>query len=299
MSDQSPTGPENSSPTPDPDLRRRPALPAARGLAWFSGGFSLLRAQPLRLLLLGLLLQFLAGLTQVGVFGAVFIIAMPALTAGLLEGLRLAHAGRRPPVLTLFAAFRGSGVLAPLLLMGVITLGAAVLAVGMVLAGSISGLSPDLLARIQGGDAAAVAELDPAIVQRVLMALVIGLFVSAAISFYAVPLIWFGRVPLGRAIGKGLVALVREWRALLLLGLLLIITGLPVGLAVGAMMAAQMVSAAPSPLLTLVLVIVMVAYQLLAFACQYLSFRDVFAMSPPAGPEPEGGDDDRDDQLVA
>ncbi|GEM_PF-829582 len=303
MTPQSPGGPENSPPTPE-NTPRSP-LPAARALAWFVGGTALLRAQPIRLLLLGLLMQFLGGMTQVGVMGVVFFIIMPALTAGMLQAMHLARLGKKPPVLTLFQAFRGSGVLGSLLLLGVIGLAVALVTMGLALAGSMAGLDPAVLSRIEAGDPSAVAEMDPAVLQRALFALVIGLFLGGTIGFYAVPLVWFNRLSLGRAIGAGLVAMFRQWRALLTIGALMALVGLPVGLAVGAMMAVQMVSADPSPFMTLLLALVMVAYQLFVFAVQYLSFSDIFGVasggrddSESAPPDDEDDDGERD-QLVA
>ncbi|KAA9129789.1 hypothetical protein F3N42_14140 [Marinihelvus fidelis] len=299
MSSQSPGDPEYSVPP-----SARPPLPAARALAWFVGGMQLLRAQPMRLLLLGLLLQFLGGMTQIGIMGVIFFIAMPALTAGMLEAVHRARLGRKPEVLTLFAAFRGSGVLGALLLLGVIGLVIAVVTMGVTVAGSLAGLDPVVLNRIESGDTTAVADMDPAVLQRALFAMVIGLFLGGTLAFYAIPLVWFRRLSLGRAIGAGIVAMFRQWRALLTIGALLALVGLPVGLAVGAMMAVQMVSDSPSVFITLALVFIMVAYQLFIFTIQYLSFVDIFGdvATPDSGSGPQGDDDADDgerDQLVA
>lgn len=263
---------------------------------------ALLRAQPVRLLLLGLLMQFLGGMTQVGVMGVVFFIVMPVLTAGMLQAMHLARVGTRPPVLTLFTAFRGSGVLGSLLLLGVIGLAVALVTMGLALAGAMAGVDPAILGRIEAGDASAVADMDPVVLQRALFALVIGLFLGGTLSFYAIPLVWFRRLSLGRAIGAGIVAMFRQWRALLTIGALLALVGLPVGMAIGAMMAVQMVSTNPSMLMTLLLALVMVAYQLFIFAVQYLSFADIFGFETPT-PGDAGASDPEDDgerdQLVA
>ena len=47
-----------------------------------------------------------------------------------------------------------------LLLLGAITFGLGMLAVVLLLAGSIGGLDPELVARLESGDATAVAELE-------------------------------------------------------------------------------------------------------------------------------------------
>ena len=49
-----------------------------------------------------------------------------------------------------------------------------------------------------------------------------------------------------------------------------------------------------SPLLTIVMLFVAVAYQLLLFASQYVAFRDIFRLS-----HPRPGSSEDSDQLVA
>ena len=62
-------------------------LPASRGLAWLAGSLALLRSQMARLLLIGLVLQFLMGFTQAGVLGIAFVLVIPALSAGVLQAM--------------------------------------------------------------------------------------------------------------------------------------------------------------------------------------------------------------------
>jgi hypothetical protein len=191
-------------------------------------------------------------------------------------------------------------------LLGVLCLGAAVLAVGLVLAGGLTDLDPDLLARIEAGDPTAVAELDPALLQRALLALALGLLASAALSYFAVPLIWFEALPLGQALARGIGAMLRQWLPLLILGLLSALLALPLVLGFGLVMTLQVSSPGLAAVASFVLLLATLAYQALLFAAQYFSFRDVFRTGAGggAGPEADGADEeeeppDRPDQLVA
>jgi hypothetical protein len=274
-----------------------PARSFSTGFAWLTAAAVLLRSQAPRLLLIGLLFQLLGGASQVGILALFFIIAVPALTAGMLQALHLAAVGERPGVITLFAAFQGGGKLLSLFILGLLTILATVLVLGILVAGALTGLDPELAARIQAGDQAAVLELDPALVRKVLFGMLLGLLVGACLGFFAIPLIWFQGRSLGDALWTGLVVLFRQWRALTALGIGLAAIGLPVGLMAGMLMAAQASGAAPSLLLTVILMLVVVLYQVLAFAAQYIAFRDVFMEGGLAGET--GPEASSDDQLVA
>ena len=70
--------------TTSPALRIR-VLPARQGIAWLAQGVALIRAQPARLLFLAVLLQLILGLTRVPLLGLFVILAVPALSAGVLQ----------------------------------------------------------------------------------------------------------------------------------------------------------------------------------------------------------------------
>jgi hypothetical protein len=281
------------------------ARPFSTGFAWLNDAASLLRSQAPRLLLLGLLLQMVGGLSQVGgPLALLFIIAVPALTAGMLQGMHVVAGGKRPGPFTVFTAFQGGGRLLPLLLLGLISVAVTMVVLGFLVAGALSGLDPELAARIQAGDQSAVLELDPAIVQKVLFGMVTGLLVSACLSLFAVPLIWFGGRSLGAALWLGILTLFRQWRALTALGIGLAAVGLPVGLLAGMIMAFQLSGAAPSFLMTVLLLLIVVVYQVYAFAAQYVAYRDLFMEPAEHGGRAEPRTEDRstgdgDDQLVA
>lgn len=260
---------------------RRSAPPAIQGLHWLRQGLALLAAQPLRLMVLGLVLQLLAGLSQIGLAGFLFFLIAPAFGAGMLQAMHQVHRGERPSLASLFAAFTAPGALGRMLLVGVLGLACAIVAVAIVLSGALSGLDPALQQRLEAGDAAAVAELDPGVLQGALLGLGAGLLFGGTIAFYAVPLIWFSGAGVGRAIGQGLAGMLRAWKALLVMGLLLGLLSLP-----GAFLAALTLlgGTEPSGVLTLVMLLVVVAFQLLLFATQYVSFMDLFGAPDGALP---------------
>ncbi len=283
--------------TPSTDPRH--PRPFGAGFAWLLAAWALLRGHAVRLLLMGLLFQLLGGASQMGILGVLFLLAVPALTAGMLQGAHLAATGGRPSAITLFAAFQDGRRLLALFLLGAFTILGTFLLVGFSAAGALAGLDPELLARLQAGDQQAVLELDPAIIRNVLLSMVGGLFLGACLGFFAIPLVWFQGRSLGDALVTGVVVLLRQWRALTALGIGLAAVGLPVGALVVMVVATQPGGGMGSAVMTGLLLAVVVAYQVYGFVAQYVAFRDVFmSQASPAGmnaPDESGGDD----QLVA
>jgi hypothetical protein len=175
-----------------------------------------------------------------------------------------------------------------------LALGALVFAVGMVsmsvlLSGSEELLDPALLERIEQGDLEALAALNQESLGRMALALLIGVAVSGTLSYFAIPLIWFRHVKLGRALTTGLRALMVNWQAFLVLGLGLVLVLVPVALASGFLFA---VSGPPGPATAVIMGVVMILlllFQMILFGTQYCAFRDIFglaaATSQPAGDE--------------
>ena len=255
-------------------------LPFGAGTRWVFGGLTLIRRQPLRLMVLGLVLQLIAGFSQIGVLGLLFILAIPAFTAGMLQGVHTVGQGERPSLLALFTAFSEPSRLGRLLLIGAIGLACMILAAAFALAGSVDMLDPALITRIEAGEVEAVAELDPVFIQRVLFGLVLGLLLGGCLSFYAVPLVWFSNQSLGRAIALGLLGMLRQWRALTMMGLVLGVLSIPVAVLTAFVLTAQMAQGSVSPVLSLLMLLTGVAYQLLLFSTQYASYRAIFGGTP-------------------
>jgi hypothetical protein len=269
-------------------------LPASRGLAWLTASLELLKRDLLRLLLIGLLLQLLAGLTQVGVLAILFVLAVPALSAGMLQAMHGVDAGARPYPGLLFAAFTRPDRLLRLLLLGGLMLAVTVGAVMVAVSGALTGLDADTLARLEQGDVEAFLMMDPGLIERLMLALALGLVTSGTLSFFAIPLVWFRNMPLGQAIWQGLLGMMRNWRPLLVLGLFLGVLAVPAALLSALVLGLNATGQGGSPLLTVLMLFVAVVYQLLLFAGQYLTFRDIFRFRRPSsrGPGDEG-------QLVA
>jgi hypothetical protein len=281
-------------------LSRKPSairsVPAARGVAWLSEAAGLIRRQPARLMLLGLVLQFLMGFSQVGILALVLILTIPAFTAGMMAAMRLAEHGSRPPLAALFAAFMSGGKLGRLVALGAIMLAGGMLAVMLVLSGSLAALDPGVLARLESGDVSVLEAIDPGLRQRLMLSMLAGLLVSASVSYFAVPLIWFGDQPLGRAIALGLLGMLRNWRPFFVLGLLIAALGLPVALLTAIVFSAAAAGSPASSVLSVLMLLIVVVFQLILFGTQYCAFRDVFGVVRPREAEdrPEPGD-----QLVA
>ena len=100
---------------------------------------------------------------------------------------------------------------------------------------------------------------------------------------------------MGSAVLTGLRALVRNWRPLLLIGVLLGLLAVPVILLFGSFYLAALSSGTASTWLAFLLLLLGPMFQLLLFGTQYLAFRDIFGLD-----EAVGGDAEKaDDQLVA
>lgn len=269
-------------------------LPAGRGMAWLTHSLQLLGRDISRLLLLGLLLQLMAGMTQIGALAILFVLLVPALSAGMLQALHSADAGLRPSPAMLFVAFSRPDRLVRLVFLGGLMLATAMAAVMAVVSGALTGLDAETMAKLEQGDVEALLMMNPELLERLMIALLMGLVVSGTLSFFAVPLIWFRNMPLRRAIWLGLVGMMRNWKPLLVLGLFLGVLAVPAAVLSALVLGLNATGQGGSPLLTIVMLFVAVAYQLLLFASQYVAFRDIFRLS-----HPRPGSSEDSDQLVA
>ena len=265
-----------------------------RGLAWLVNGAALLRIQAYRLLLMGLLLQFIGGFSQVGVLGLIFLLAMPAFTAGMLEGFYHADSGLRPPVTALFSAFRTPGRLPRFLALGSIMLICPILVASLFAAGSMAELDPRFLESLQTGDTQALENIDPELILRLAAGLLVGILIAGTLGFFAVPLVWFADKPTGYAINAGLRGMIMNWRPFLVLGLLLGMLGLPVALLLSTILSVSLAGAEPLLAHTLIVLLVSVIYQLVLFSTQYIAFKDIFGVGAKDSGPPAAAD-----QLVA
>jgi len=270
-------------------------LPAARGLAWVSGSWGLVKRQPLRLLLISLFFQFLLSFSQSGPLGLVVILCLPVLSAGILHAFFLVERGEKPMLGVLFMPFTARSSVGPLLLLGGVAMALALLIVTLTLAGQVVQIDPDIIVRIEQGDIEAIQLIDPKILESAVMAMALGAAISGCITYFSVPLIWFRKHRMGSALMTGLKAMGRNWKPLLVIGLFLGILAVPIVLLFGSFYLSAMSEGTASSLLALLLLVVGPMFQLLLFGTQYLAFRDIFGLDEASAESVK----EVKDQLVA
>jgi hypothetical protein len=270
-------------------------LPARNGLGWLTQSLLLLRSQAGRLLLIAVMLQFIMSLTQLPIAGLLVVIAVPALSAGMLEAFHQVSKGGAPRLSTLLLPLASNEHRGRLLMLGALLFIVGLVSVSLVLSGSEELFDPELLARVEQGDIEALTQLDPATVQQLALALVIGISVSGTLSYFSVPLIWFHQMRLGPAIGLGLKALFANWRPFLALGLLLALLLIPGSMAAAWLFSVSGAGGGSSIIIVGLVMILMLALQLIIFGTQYCAVRDIFGIGD--GEEAEQGTDDG--QLLA
>jgi len=270
-------------------------MPAARGLAWVTGSWAMIKRQPLRLLLISLLFQFLLSFSQANALGLVVILCLPLLSAGLLQAFFLVERGEKPLLAVLFMPFMAGKSVSQLLLLGAIVMALGLLVMSLVLAGQMVDLDPELLKRIEQGDIDALQLVDPAVVENAVIAMAIGAAVSGSITYFSVPLIWFNKQGLGSALIMGLRALGRNWQPLLVIGALLALLAVPIILMFGTFYMSAINDGTASIWLGALVLLIGPVFQLLLFGTQYLAFKDIFGMDDAV----DGSVKKAPDQLVA
>ena len=276
---------------PEQPIRK---LPTARGLAWVSGSWGLVKRQPLRLLLISLFFQFILSFSQTGALGLVVILCLPVLSAGLLQAFFLVEHGDKPMLAVLFMPFTEKRSIGSLLLLGGLAMALALLLVTLVLAGQMVDLDPDIIVRIEQGDLDALQLIDPQVLESAVLAMGLGAAISGTITYFSVPLIWFRKLKMGSALLMGLKGLGRNWKPLLVIGLFLGILAVPIVLLFGSFYLSALSEGTASTLLGFLLLLLGPMFQLLLFGTQYLAFRDIFGLD-----ETTVAANKTNDQLVA
>lgn len=269
-------------------------LPAARGIAWLSGGWALFKRQPLRLFLISFFFQFVVSFSQTNALGLVAILCLPLLSAGLLHAFFLVEHGDRPMLGVLFKPFVSRNSIGALVLLGAISMVLALAVVSLVVAGQMLQIDPEIVSRIEQGDLDALQLIDPQVMESAVLAMALGAVISATMTYFAVPLIWFRKRALGSAIMTGLKALGVNWKPLLVIGLILGFLAVPIVSLVGYFYISALNTGTASSLLAVVLLLIGPLYQLLLFGTQYLAFRDIFGLGDETLPVEK-----KEDQLVA
>lgn len=269
-------------------------LPARAGTHWLSRSLVLLRLQAARLLLIAVLMQLLLSLVQVPLLGILVILAVPALSAGILEAFHRTERGVAPALSVLFAPLATGRCLGRFFGMGGLVIVISILCVSFVM-GSTTEIDEALLLRIQQGDMTALEEIDPTFMTRLAAAFAISVAISGTMTFFSIPLVWFRDRKLGRALGEGMKALIANWKPMLVLGLWLCAAFLPFSILVLLFMQMAQFGQLAGTVGAGLAMMLLLLFQLLLFGTQYCSFRDIFGLES----EPEPAPDDDGSQLVA
>ncbi|MCP4045322.1 MAG: hypothetical protein GY732_04955 [Gammaproteobacteria bacterium] len=270
-------------------------LPAARGLAWLSGSWQLVKRQPLRLLLISLFFQFFLSFSQVEAIGLLVVLCLPILSAGMLHAFFLVEQNEKPMLAVLFMPLVARAGVGRLLLLGGIVIVLGLLVISLTLAGQMVDLDPEILKRIEQGDLDAIQFVDPQILESAILVMAVGAAISGCITYFSVPLIWFRHLGVGNALVTGLKAMARNWKPLLVIGLLLGVLAVPIVLLFGSFYLSALSEGASSSVLAFLLLLLGPLFQLLLFGTQYLAFRDIFGLDEAAA----GQSKKKADQLVA
>jgi hypothetical protein len=268
--------------------------PPSSGTGWLIQALSLLRDQAGRLLLIAVLMQLILGLVQLPLLGILVILAVPGLSAGILEAFHRARIGAAPAVSLLFRPL-ASDRLGRFVGMGGLVILVSVVCVSFVM-GSTTEIDEALLVRLQQGDMAALEEIDPTFVTRLFAAFAISVAISGTLTFFSIPLVWFGNRKLGTALGEGLKALLVNWKPMLVLGLALMVVFLPVSLLTALLMQVALMEGFAGTIGMGLVMMLLLLFQLLLFGTQYCAFAEIFRLETgPQNAEPPSSDD----QLVA
>lgn len=277
------------------EKKARSALPFSRGLAWLVQSLALLRMQAGRLILIAVFMQVIMGLTQVPVIGVLIILSVPALSAGVLEAFDVTGRGGTPSLNLLFKPLTSGTHAGRLFMMGALVFAIAVLTISLLLSGNQVLTDPELMSRIEQGDVEAITQLDQEAVGKMILAFLVGISISGTLSYFTIPLMWFGDRKLGRALPEGLKAMVLNWKPFIMLALGLFIVLVPVVVVSGLLFGLSSGKGALSVIAMAVMMILVLAFQMVLFGTQYCAYRDIFGMEEPSA-DREPGDDS---QLLA
>ncbi|MBT8047963.1 MAG: hypothetical protein HKN57_01185 [Xanthomonadales bacterium] len=279
---------QNRSPAP---LR---SLSFSEGMGWLIKSFALLRVRTGRLLLIAVLMQVILGLTQLPLIGFLVIVSVPALSAGILEAFDVTRRGGLPTINLLFRPLLSGTHTGRLFLLGALVFVAGILSMSLALSGSAGELDPALMSRLEQGDIESLSQLDQEAIGRLALAFLIGVSVSGTLSYFTIPLIWFGDRKILPALLEGLQALVVNWRPFVMLLLGLVVMLIPVALISGVLISLAGSGGVLSVIVMTAIMILMLAFQMLLFGAQYCSYLEIFGAREDLEPPPED-----DGQLVA
>ena len=271
-------------------------VPASRGLAWLINAARLVRSQLWRLLAVAVIVQLIMGFTRVPVIGLIIALAIPVVTAGMLQCFHQVRLGLPLSPVVLFSPLRAAALAVRLFLLGGLIGLVAVILISWMLSGVAELSDPELLARLEQGDLEAALSLSPSTLQRVFLSIGVGVAVSGTLGYFAVPLLWFRHLSVGAALSTGIKALVKNWLPFLVLGGVLVAISLPLFLVLGLVLGITAVTGGPGIIQYALFMLAILVVQLLMFGTQYCAYSDIFSL----GGEPAMRQENHsDDQLIA
>lgn len=274
-------------------------VPASRGAAWLMTAARLTWSQFWRLLTVAVIVQLIMSLTRFPVLGLIVALAIPVLTAGMLQCFHHVRRGLPLSPIVLFSPFADTGIAVRLFLLGGLVGLIAVVLISWLLSGVQELQDPELLAQLEQGDLQTVLALDPSVIRRALLALAVGVAVSGTLGYFSVPLLWFRKLPVGAAIMTGLKALVRNWLPFLVLGLILAALSIPLFLVLGLLVGVTAVAGGAGIIQYAIFLLVVLLLQLVMFGTQYCAYAEIFGLEGAPARSASEDSDGPDDQFVA
>lgn len=249
---------------------RAELLPAARGWSWIAGGFALFRRNPAALTFL--VFGYMISLVIVGLVpllgNALASVVLVPLSMGVMNGCRMIDRGEMPPLTAVFSGFEKNT-------RALLMLGAIYYASTMAILG--------IATLIDGGDLAAAIRAGrlppPEALERdaVLVAALVGAGLAAPLTmaYWFSPMLaaWHG-TGAGKALFFSLVALWRNWRALLVFSVAAAALAIA---APGVLLVVASALSIPPPLAAAIVMFpLLFVFFPTMFASVYVSYREVF-----------------------
>lgn len=248
-------------------------VPAKNGWFWLVQGFELFRRSPAKWLLIVLAYWITnALLNQIPVVGTLIAtVLLPTFSVSfMIMCEQLAH-NRPISVATLFAGFRSR--LAPLITMGGLYLASIVLVLGI---SAFAGNGVLWQWVISGKNPPASAFLDGSLSSALLIAAVFGTPVMMAFWFAPVLTAW-QNMGVVKALFFSFFAALRNWRAFLIYGAVLMLIGIGISILIG-----YGVRIVPINVLRMSAFLISIAIMPVIFGSFYAGYRDLFPNHPGA-----------------
>lgn len=213
---------------------------------------------------------------------AMLAVITPLLTAGVMVAFDRIGEGKAPPAATLFASWHDPLRRGRLLMLGAFGMAGGLTAALVLVSWLSSQIGADQLeAAVRSPEAMAEALAGASLgMGLVLSASVMGLVLAAL--YFAIPLVMFGRAPVGAALVTSLRAVFANWLAFIgfLLATVAVVFGLMVMLLLITSVLNVALGAVGGWISQVLLLIGVMLFQVLMTGAQYLAFSQIFGWSP-------------------